>query len=142
MSRRSIMITKVENGFIIEDPENLITVHQSLKEVNAEVSNIFDDADAAKQEVKKEKPKVAPKKEKATKKEEEVEEVSENDLTIDHVREALRDYAADHGKPAAKKVMEKVAKVKKMDDIPENKFADIILACEEAPESDDDEDLE
>jgi archaellum component FlaD/FlaE len=69
--------------------------------------------------------------------ESEVVEIDESDLTLDHVRQALRDYAKEHGKLAAKELMQQVAKAKKMDDIPEDKFSAVILACEEEPEGEE-----
>lgn len=91
-----------------------------------------------------EKPK---KKKKKAKKEEPVEEAEADDdedgLTLDAVREALRAYSKEHGKPAAKAIIKDVAGCAKMDDIPEDKFSAVIVACEEAPDEDeDDEDLD
>lgn len=95
---------------------------------------------AEKEAPKKEKKAPAKKAKKEEPKEEEVEveEINEDDLTLDHVREALRDYAKEYGKPAAKAVMENAADAKKMDDIPADKFSAVILACEEAPEEEED----
>jgi outer membrane biosynthesis protein TonB len=109
----------------------------------SDVATIIDDpikpeAEEVKPKAKKAKASKAAKP-KAKKQVEETEEVEidESDLTLDHVRQALRDYAKENGKPAAKELMQKVAKAKKMDDIPEDKFSAVILACEEEPEGDE-----
>lgn len=91
------------------------------------------------EEVAEEKPKK--KKEKKPKKEEPVEEkeADEEGLDLDAVREALRAYSKEHGKPAAKAIIKDVAGCSKMDDIPEDKFSAVIVACEEAPEEGEDD---
>jgi archaellum component FlaD/FlaE len=145
MQHLSIELVQVNNGYIIQVPGGQVTVHPTYEEMETELQKLLNKVNGATEEAedkpapKKEKKKPAAKKKAAKKEEpeEETEEVDEDDLTLDHVREALRDYAAEHGKPAAKKIMDEVAGVKKMDDIPEDKFADVILACEAEPEAEE-----
>jgi hypothetical protein len=151
MQHLSIELVQVNNGYIIQVPGGQVTVHATYEEMETELQKLLnkvngetEEAPEAEEKPAKKKPakKKAKKEEPKEEPEDETEEIDEDDLTIDHVKEALRAYAADHGKPAAKKVMKEVAGVSKMDDIPEDKFADVILATEAEPEAEEDEDDE
>ena len=152
---KSLNLVKADNGFLVEDPGESLTVYTTFEDLTVGLANIFGDNQVEEKPKKKDeeagpetkteddKPAKKAAKKKSKKKEPapepedtDVEEVDEDDLTLDHVRTALRDYAADHGKDAAKSVIENVGGVKIMADIPTDKFSVVILACEEAPEDD------
>ena len=146
MQHLSIELVQVNNGYIIQVPGGQVTVHATYEEMETELQNLLNkvnkteaEPEAEEKPAKKKPAKKKAKKEEPVEEEAETEEIDEDDLTIDHVKEALREYASEHGKPAAKKIMEEVAGVKKMDDIPEDKYADVILATEAEPEEEDDE---
>lgn len=139
MSNKAVLFKQVSNGFIIEDADGIVQVFPTIEKAQNALPNHFgennenENAEVSKSEKPKSQTKKKEKVKEAKKsKDESIEEVNEDDLTLDHVREALRDFAKEHGKPAAKTIMEEVAGVKKMDDIPKEKFADVILTCEEA----------
>lgn len=137
---------------LVEAKLDEITAEVSKSSLNKVTKNKVETSKPAKEEKAEEdepKKEKKPTKKKAKKEEPEeedveIEEVDEDSLTIDHVCTALREYAKEHGKPAAKSIMEDVAGVKKMDDIPQEKFSDVILACEDPPETEeeDDDDLD
>lgn len=57
--------------------------------------------------------------------------VDVSELTINHVRNALTEYLKENGKPAAMRIVETVAHVKRVSDIPQDKFQAIIEACQD-----------
>lgn len=69
------------------------------------------------------------------------EETSEGGIDFETVKDALKAYAKEHSKDEAKKVIKEVGGVDKLDEIPEDKFSAVLIACEKGPSSDEDEDL-
>lgn len=57
-------------------------------------------------------------------------------VTLHDVQSALMDYAGEHGRPAAKKLLQKFG-AEKVPDITEDKFDDVIAATKIAPSEDE-----
>ncbi len=130
-------------GDIVEealDAEEIKIRKQSLDQTSKKKGEVLKNNGKDKEEKPKKTRKKKETKKEETKTVEQTDQTDEQDMTLETVKIAIREYAKKYSKQDAKNIIYNIGGVKKLADIPEDKFADVLLACENEPEKIEDED--